>query len=207
MKRFLFISIALLSYISALAQSSISLLENSPFLPPAKANQAGGNAGETGPSSLTHLQLRGITSIDGEYIFSIYNTQSRQSKWIKQGEEEEGLTIKSYDPEDNEVVIHSESENLSRQLQLNNYSAPVPVKASTTPRTLPSSTQPRTTTTSRNLPRTPETIQRPSRRNLETLRARRQALADQLRRQQQPASKPPNNSQGSASKPENAPKR
>ena len=185
--------IALLFFASVpftLAQPSVSLLENSPFAPPGRANSSSTNA-DAGPASLAKLQLRGITSIDGEYIFSVYNPDTRESKWIPQGESQDGLMIKSFNPEGNSVVIHSESENLSRQLKMNEYSASTALRAIQTP-ARPSAQPARTSITSRpvsptgTLTRTQQTIQRPTRRNLETLRERRAELAEKLRKQPKP---------------------
>ena len=176
-------------------QGTVSLLENSPFLPPAK--EGDGNEDKTEDTPLALLQLRGITSLDGEYIFSIFDPSTRQSKWIRQGVQVDGLTIRGYDPYGNTVIIHSQPVNLSRQLQLNEYAQPsaasVPKAATTPPRT----TQPPTATTSTSAGtasqanRTVDTS-RPSRRNLEILRERRQALADQLRQQSTPGSRSSN---------------
>jgi len=170
------------------AQNSVSLLENSPFMPPGTAN-AGNNKADEGPVSLAKLQLRGITSIDGEYIFSVYNPDTRESKWLPKGASMDGLIIKSYDPEGNSVVIHSESENLSRQLAMNEYSASkalraVPnqaARAAVLPKAPTSSARPVSPTGT--LTRTQQSVQRPTRRNLETLRARREELAEKLRKQ------------------------
>lgn len=166
-------------------QAQVSLLENSPFLPPGK--EAGGAASETGPASLAKLQLRGITSIDGQYIFSVYNPETRESKWISQGQAEDGLIIRSYDPENNSVVIHSESEGLSRQMEMNDYAAPVALKAPPQPSPQPvTRAAPTPVSPTGTLSRAQESIQRPTRRNLETLRARRAELAEKLRNQPRP---------------------
>lgn len=179
---------------STFAQSGISLLDNSPFMPPGKANTGVGSE-EQGPASLAKLQLRGITSINGEYIFSVYNPDTRESKWIAQGIEEDGLIIESFDIDDNSVVIHSESENLSRQMEMNDYAAPTGLRA---PPERPAVTSVRpqpavqqapgvpAVSSGNSLVRTQEAIQRPTLRNLETLRARRAELADKLRKQPQP---------------------
>jgi hypothetical protein len=181
------------------AQDSVSvpLLENSPFMPPGKAD-AGSATPDQGPPSLAKLQLRGITSIDGEYIFSVYNPDTRESKWIAQGESQDGLTIKSYDSERNSVVIHSESENLSRQMDMNDYAAPTALRpmpaqpaVSTIARPATPSPQPVTPTGTGSLVRTQQEIVRPTRRNLETLRARREELADKLRKQPEPTNNQP----------------
>ena len=184
--------------IASQGQGTVSLLENSPFLPPAKAD--GGNAEEAGDSPLALLQLRGITSIEGEYIFSIFDPSTRQSKWIGQGEQADGLTINSYDPIGNTVIIHSLSENLSRQLELNVSAAPSPISVPTAAATPAGTTQPATgprDTSAAAAARASRTVNpsMPSRRNLEILRERRQALADQLRQQSNPGSAPSNNSQ------------
>ena len=176
------------------AQTGRSLLENSPFLPPGKA--AGGSSQEElGPASLAKLQLRGITSIDGEYIFSIYDPDTRDSKWMAEGVEEDGLLIKSFDLDGNTVVIHSESEDLSRQMKMNDYSAPSSIRP-ITPRATTTAQPARpqapgtpsvTSSSSSSLVNTQQQIQRPTRRNLETLRARRAELAEKLRKQPKPS--------------------
>ncbi len=180
-------------------QGTVSLLENSPFLPPVKPGA--GNADESETTSLALLQLRGITSIGGEYIFSIYDPSTRQSKWIGQGVQEDGLIIRDYNPDGNTVIIHSEPDNLSHQLQLNEYAKPTAASAPKAPTTPTGTTQPTTpasTTSGGTASRATRTVDtsRPSRRNLEILRERRQALADQLRQQSTPGSGSSNSSQG-----------
>ena len=175
------------------AQTSTSLLENWPFSPPG-TTQSSTNSAEDGPPSLVKLQLRGITSLGGEYIFSVYNPDTRESKWLSQGVEQDGLIIQSYDSNRNTVVIHSPTDNQSRQMQMNDYSAPTGIRAmpqspSRTPapstgtanRTTPQAVSPTGTLT-----RTQQSVQRPTRRNLETLRARRAELAEKLRKQPKP---------------------
>lgn len=186
----------ILAPILSLGQGTVSLLENSPFLPPAKAEE--GNGKETPSPSLTLLQLRGITSLGGEYIFSIYNPTTKQSKWIQQGVQEEGLTIRSYNPLTNTVMVHSQFENLFHQLSLNEYAKPTPVSAPKVTTAPAQTTQPTTAASSGSASRSSRTVDTsmPSRRNLEILRERRQALADQLRQQSNPGSGPSNNSQG-----------
>lgn len=208
MKHWILFGAAILSPILSQGQGTVSLLENSPFLPPAKAGE--GDAEETVPPSLALLQLRGITSLDGEYIFSIYNSSTKLSKWIRQGVQEDGLTIRTYNPVTNTVMIHSQSENIFHQLQLNQYAQPTGASApkpTTTPARTP---QPTTATSSGTVSPANRTVDpsRPSRRNLEILRERRQALADQLRQQSNPGSGPSNNSQvRDTSRPANAQRR
>lgn len=177
------------------AQSTVPLLENSPFMPPGQADAGSTSPEDQGPRSLAKLQLRGITSIDGEYIFSIYNPDTRESKWITQGQSEAGLTIQSYDPDRNSVVIYSEAENLSRQMEMNDYSAPSGLRAAPTQQARqavlqnqgnPSRTTAENVTPTGTLVRTQQQIQRPTRRNLEALRARRAELAEKLRKQPKP---------------------
>jgi hypothetical protein len=178
-------------------QYEVSLLDNSPFMPPGKTANA--NATDVaGPASLAKLQLRGITSIDEAYIFSVYNPDTRESKWLSQGVEEDGLVVKSFDPESNSVVIHSESEGLSRQMEMNDFSAPTATRGLPTmpPQSIPSRPQaPGTPAVRPNLPSslsaTQQAIERPTRRNLETLRERREELAEKLRKQPTQTDKPP----------------
>ena len=204
--RALFQLLAILLVGTALpAQEKVPLLENWPFSPPGTASSSQSSQDE-GPASLASLQLRGITSLDGEYIFSIYNPETRESKWIPQGQEEDGLVIRSYDVARNTVVIHSESENLSRQMQMNDYAAPTGIRA--VPQVRRPASQPSTSGTANQttssavtptgtLTRTQQTVQRPTRRNLETLRARRAELAEKLRKQPKPGES--NQGQGNGS--------
>ena len=180
-------------------QETIPLLENWPFSPPGVADSSKADTAQQN-TSLGKLQLRGITSLDGEYIFSVYNPDTRESKWISQGEEEDGLIIKSFDAQRNTVVIHSESENLSRQMNMNDYSAPTGIRAQpAAPRPTPQAsatgtanrTTPQSVSPTGTLTRTQQSVQRPTRRNLETLRARRAELAEKLRKQPQPSNPAP----------------
>ena len=194
-----FVLILFFSSLSSLllGQNNVSLLEKSPFMPPGKAASASATA-VAGPASLVKLQLRGITSIDGEYIFSVYNPDTRESKWLSKGVEEEGLVVMSYDPDGNTVVIRSQAEDLSRQLKMNDYSAPTAMRGSPILPRQPTSTSrpqapgtPSVRSTTSSLSATQQSIQRPTRRNLETLRARREELADKLRKQPPSTDKPP----------------
>ena len=189
-------------------QGTVSLLENSPFLPPAKAAGGNGNNDGMGDSPLALLQFRGITSIEGEYIFSIFDPSTRQSKWLPHGVQVEGLTISDFDLDNNTVVLHSQSDNQSRQLDLN---------VSATPTSVPGGapTPNRTTNVPRNTSSTAaaqanRTIDssRPSRRNVEILRQRREALADQLRQRTNSGATPSNSSQrGGTNRPSNSSRR
>jgi len=133
---------------------------------------------------LARLELRGITSIDGEFIFSVFNPDTKESKWMIQGVPDGGIQIRSFDLEANSVVIHSESEDLSRELQMNDYAAPTAINLASTSSSAnkqPQAVQPETPTGT--LTRTQQAIKRPTRRNLQALRERRAQLAEKLRKQ------------------------
>ncbi len=171
-----------------IAQTGISLIDQSPFLPPNIAQSGGTSTEENKNTKLARLQLRGITSIDGEFIFSVYNPDTRESKWISEGIEEDGILIRSYDANSNSVIIFSESENLSRQLQVNDYAKSSPIRtaaAMTTSRPTPQAPGTPAVRSTRSLTRAPQAIQRPTRRNLETLKQRRAELAERLREKSQ----------------------
>ncbi len=177
MKRLL--SIVIVSvFIGQLAYGLPSFIENSPFLPPAVATAI--DQGNDGPPSLSQLQMRGITKMKGEFVFSIYDPKTNKSKWRVLGQEKDGLIVRSYDEGKKTIVIHSVEENLSREMQMNAYTSPSPGGATQT-RELTSNggRVPSTRATGDTITRSNR--QRPTQRNLETLRKRRKALAEKLR--------------------------
>jgi len=180
MKSILQVSVILLASATALS-AQVSLLDNSPFLPPP---EPGAGTGDEGPvsQSLNQLEFRGVTALDGQYIFSIYNKQTRESRWMSEGLEEDGLVIRSWDANKMSIIIYSSTEDIAREIPILDFSfasespvattnlnqAPDPIHA--TPSNDPNKQE---RPTRDNL--------RPTRRNLETLRQRRQELAERLK--------------------------
>lgn len=170
--------IIVLVLIGQFAYGLPSFIENSPFMPPAGPNgkTVGGNVG---PASLSSLQMRGITKMKGEFVFSIYDPSTQKSKWRVLGQEKDGLIVRSFDESKKTIVIHSVEDNLSRQLEM--YRKPrtggggqARALTSNGSRS-PATSRPSGSTITRS------NRQRPTQRNLETLRKRRQALAEKLR--------------------------
>lgn len=184
MRKLIHIAIVLTGLTTSLG-AQMSLLENSPFVPP---RQGGDDAGDAGSASqsLSQLEFRGVTAVDGEYIFSIYNRQTRESRWLSEGAEEDGLLIRSWDANKMSIVIYSVAEDMAREIPILDFSmeSENPVAANTSgghaapppPGTVTPSGDPN----EGGRPARPDL--RPTRRNLETLRQRRQELADRLKK-------------------------
>lgn len=180
---------AILTGLTTSLSAQMSLLENSPFVPP---KQGGAEAGEAASASqsLSQLEFRGMTAVGGDYIFSIYNRQTRESRWLSEGVEEDGLLIRSWDANKMSIVIYSVAEDMAREIPILDFSleSESPVTASnvgnpSAPPPPPNAVTPSGDPNDGGRPARPD--MRPTRRNLETLRQRRQELADRLKQRAQ----------------------
>lgn len=97
---------------------SEDLLENSPFLPPGFGEKAQKPeaAPEQGPLAKT-VEFRSVARINGEWHFSLFNREKKQSVWVKMAEDDSPYQVSEYDPEENRV-----------RLSFNNRSEWLPLK-------------------------------------------------------------------------------
>jgi len=164
-----------------------SLLENSPFVPPSEEGGSNESAAKES-GKLSQLQFRGYTSIDGMNIFSIYNSQTREGEWYTEGvESQDGLIVRSWDPNKMSIVVYSTSEDMAREIPIAEVSASSNAGALTSSggasSSGPGAVTPTVNPNDNARPARPDL--RPSRRNLETLRQRRQELAERLKQRAQ----------------------
>lgn len=122
--------------ISALtgAESTLSLVANSPFLPP--GFQPPGTPGKPAAPAATSNQyeFRGVYQLGETYYYNIYNVRERKGSWItRQDAGEMDIDVLSFDRETNELAIDVAGETVSLAL------------AETSDRTLPVNTAPATT--------------------------------------------------------------
>jgi len=87
------------------------LVKNSPF-----GESKGSAVANTKPGT---LEFRGMYADNGVTYFSIYNSVTKQSNWVPQGEAQGGsipFSIKSFDPDNESVVIDNGGQDISLQL-------------------------------------------------------------------------------------------
>ena len=87
------------------------LVKNSPF-----GESKGGAVANAKPGT---LEFRGMYADNGVTYFSIYNSVTKQSNWVPQGEAQGGsipFSIKSFDPDNESVVIDNGGQDISLQL-------------------------------------------------------------------------------------------
>jgi hypothetical protein len=87
-----------------------TLLRDSPFMPAAGARTT--TAGETGP-----LELRSVVLEDGVFAFSIYDEASRQSSWVKLGENGYPFVARSFDHERDALTVEHRGRTMVLTLQ------------------------------------------------------------------------------------------
>jgi hypothetical protein len=90
--------------ITALAQPS--LLERSPFLPP-DFQRPGTAPVEAPPSPLDRLELRGITTVGGSPVFSIFDPGSSRGYWVGVNENFAGVTVSEFNDRDESLTVRS----------------------------------------------------------------------------------------------------
>jgi len=74
----------------------------SPFVPPSKAPAAPAPASDP---VLDAIELSGISIIGDEQRFNLVDTRTKKSFWVELHATENGLTVESYNPEDDSVVV------------------------------------------------------------------------------------------------------
>ena len=87
------------------------LVKNSPF-----GELKGGAVANATPGT---LEFRGMYADNGVTYFSIYNSVTKQSNWVPQGEAQGGsipFSVKSYDPDNESVEIDNGGQAVSLQL-------------------------------------------------------------------------------------------
>jgi hypothetical protein len=107
-----------------------SLLKNSPF----------GSAGTTATAATAKpLEFRGVFAEGGEYFFNIYLADSSRSEWLGlDATYGENLTVKTYDPEAQQLTVEYAGQTLTLTL----VSAKRAAVAATTPRPAAVANQP-----------------------------------------------------------------
>lgn len=92
------------------AQDLQGLLDNSPF-GKARTNAAG--AAETGGQ----LEFRGVAEENGVLWFSLYDTATKRSTWVRRDAAGTGPAIRAYDPATPAVTIEYQSKTLTLPLR------------------------------------------------------------------------------------------
>lgn len=108
-----------------------ALVRDSPFVPVAGASRAA--AGEGGP-----LELRSVVFERGEFAFSVYDAASRESQWVKLGQQDLPFVARSYDQAEDVLTVDYQGRTLALKLQPAHIAGQVPANAGASPPPLPS---------------------------------------------------------------------
>lgn len=81
---------------------AVTLEENSPFIP---YDYVSGQADFPLPSQQNFVELHGILDFGKEPKFSLYNTKTQKSVWVKMNDKRAPYFIDSYDPEEKIIAI------------------------------------------------------------------------------------------------------
>ncbi len=122
---------ALFTFTLTSAQTT-TLKEKSPFLPPdhnvapppPKPVQT-----VNGPIS-REVEFRGVIQMGGVYQFSIFNKKEQRGYWIRENETQEGIGVRSFDPDSMSITIEQDGRS-ERLTLMTSTDSPLPVATST----------------------------------------------------------------------------
>jgi hypothetical protein len=122
-----------LSLLSNASPLSAETLESSnPFLPPGYGKIETAKkitpVVENGPIS-REIEFRGIVQLDGVYQFSVYNKTEQKGYWLRENQSENGISIRSFDPENQSITINMNGRS-ERLTLMSESGAPMPVAVS-----------------------------------------------------------------------------
>lgn len=83
----------------------------SPFMP------EGGGSATAAPTENAPLELRGIVSTKGGYLFGLYDPTKRQSLWVRQNEPGAEFTVRSHDVSSDTVTVDYQGRTLTLALK------------------------------------------------------------------------------------------
>lgn len=94
-----------------------SLVQNSPFVPADFNVRPPDPPPPPAQNPLENYELRGIMYLNGEYIFSVYDPQNRQGRWLSESQMEDGLEVSEYDLQRNQIVLRRGSHTKRLELK------------------------------------------------------------------------------------------
>ena len=95
-------------FLLACSLGASSLIEHYPFSPPNYQTASRSLETTTNKHDLeaSRFTLKGVTKFGANYYFSIYDNQTKKSKWIEAGSPYNGFTILRYDPLKKRIHFH-----------------------------------------------------------------------------------------------------
>lgn len=87
-----------------------SLLDNSPFVPLEFRER-------TNSPTLRRITFHGGLQLEGKWVLCFYDQDRNESVWVPVGEKLREYTVKSYSPQNGEVVLENEGNSVSVKLQ------------------------------------------------------------------------------------------
>ena len=95
-------------FLLACSLGASSLIEHYPFSPPNYQTASRSLETTTNKHDLeaSRFTLKGVSKFGANYYFSIYDNQTKKSKWIEAGSPYNGFTILRYDPLKKRIHFH-----------------------------------------------------------------------------------------------------
>jgi len=90
--------------------NAASLLDRSPFLPPAYEAEVGlAPSAATADSDEDYLEFRGVYRLNGVVYANIRDKRDRQSRWIRMNRPRDGFTLLGFDPRSNVCTVEAKN--------------------------------------------------------------------------------------------------
>jgi hypothetical protein len=125
-------SVALAAQVAVPSDPLESLVRDSPFLPGTGVVRSVAS-GENGP-----LELRSVVFEQGEFLFSVYDQGTRESKWVRLGQQDLPFVARSFNQEQDILTVDYQGRTLALELQPAHIADQPPAGSQPAPPPLPS---------------------------------------------------------------------
>lgn len=112
----IFLILAPAIFLQAAEATGLSLISDSPFLPPGfEPPGSGSPIGGPPPITSSEYEFHGVYQLGGVYYYNLFNLRERKGSWVSERKPLEDVRIISFDPADNLLVVNvgGEQSNLS----------------------------------------------------------------------------------------------
>lgn len=109
----------------------LSLVNNSPFLPPGFQPPGGATATAAPPPQAAQLEYRGVYELGGQLHFNVFDKRTARGTWMRTGEENEGARVVDYDLDEDVVVVEYNGARMRLSL-IETSTTPIPVMGAPT---------------------------------------------------------------------------
>lgn len=119
----------------------VSLVSNSPFLPPGFQPPGGNATVAAPPPQASQLEYRGVYELGGQLHFNVFDKRTARGTWMRTGEASEGARVVDYDLDEDVVVIEYNGARLRLSL-IETSTATLPVAGAPTGQPVQPAVQP-----------------------------------------------------------------